>query len=344
MFRFVTPVPPRKASGLVAAVYAQSTRELGAAFGPHLSPAPDLHAAAWAALRESQLVGRAPRALKEAAAAAVAVANACPFCVDAHTAMVHAAGAHQLADAVARGEVPPDPRDAALVAWAAATRTPGAVPGQAPPDPAAEYLGTVLVNHFVNRMVDALRPGPLLPSNRLLSGPARRLAGLLLARRVRREHRPGESLPLLAGLPADEPPAWAGDGPLGTAYATFRRAAGAGAELLDDPSIVHSVLSWWDGAHPALSGGWIPDAVAAASPADRPGVRLALLAAAAPYRITERDVAAWRATGPGDRGDAELVRLLAFGAIAAVDRIESGIGARPVSAGRHGGIMGHTIR
>jgi len=38
------------------------------------------------------------------------------------------------------------------------------------------------------------------------------------------------------------------------------------------------------------------------------------------------------------------VRLLAFGAIAAVDRIESGIGARPVSAGRHGGIMGHTIR
>ena len=327
MFRFVTPVPRRKARGLVAAVYTQSARELGAAFGPHLSPAPDLHAAAWAALRESQLAGRAPRALKEAAAAAVAVANACPFCVDAHTAMVHAAGAHRLADAVARGETPPDPRDAALVAWAAATRTPGAIAGQAPPQPAAEYLGTVLVNHFINRMTDALRPGPLLPANRLLSGPARRLAGLLLARRVRRDHRPGESLPLLDGLPADASPAWAGDGPLGTAYATFRRAAGAGAALLDDPSIVHSVLSWWDGAHPALSGGWIPEAVAAALPADRPAVRLALLAAAAPYRITEGDVVAWRTAGPGVRGDAELVRLLAFGAIAAVDRIEAGLAA-----------------
>src|SRR5690349_13027360 len=65
MYRFVTPVPPSKARGLVAAVYAQSVAELGAAFGPHLSPAPDLHAAAWAALRESQLAGRAPRALKE---------------------------------------------------------------------------------------------------------------------------------------------------------------------------------------------------------------------------------------------------------------------------------------
>src|SRR5215468_10819326 len=165
MFRFVTPVPRRKARGLVAAVYAQSNRELGAAFGPHLSPAPELQAAAWAALRESQLAGRAPRALKEAAAAAVAVANACPFCVDAHTAMVHATGEHRLADAVARGETPPDPADAALVAWAAATRTPGDATLRTlpfPADQAAEYVGTVLVNHFVNRMMDALRPGPLL--------------------------------------------------------------------------------------------------------------------------------------------------------------------------------------
>src|SRR5262245_57910981 len=92
-YRFVTPVPGKTATGLVAAVYAQSARDLGADFAPHLSPAPQLHAAAWAALRESQLVGSVPRAAKEAAAAAVAVANQCPFCVDAHTALLHATGA-----------------------------------------------------------------------------------------------------------------------------------------------------------------------------------------------------------------------------------------------------------
>jgi AhpD family alkylhydroperoxidase len=325
MYRFVTPVPRKSATGLVAAVYAQSVAELGAAFGPHLSPAPDLHAAAWAALRESQLAGRAPRARKEAAAAAVAVANSCPFCVDAHTALVHATGAHRLADAVARGETPPDPADAALVGWAAATRTPGAAALRTlpfPPDQAAEYIGTVLVNHFVNRMMDALRPGPLLPSNRLLSGPARRLAGMMLARVARRTHRPGLSLPLLADLPAGAPPAWAGDTPVGPAYAAFRRAATVGGALLRDPGIVHSVLSWWDGTHPPLFGGWLAEAVAAAPPADRPGTRLALLAAVAPYRLTQADVAAWRGD---DRTEADLIRLLAFGAITAVDRIEAGI-------------------
>jgi AhpD family alkylhydroperoxidase len=325
MYRFVTPVPRRSATGLVAAVYAQSVAELGAAFGPHLSAAPDLQAAAWAALRESQLAGRAPRARKEAAAAAVAVANSCPFCVDAHTALGHATGAHRLADAVARGQTPPDPEDAALVTWAAATRTPGAATLRTlpfPTDEAAEYIGTVLVNHFVNRMIDALRPGPLLPTNRLLAGPARWAAGMLLTRTARRPHRPGGSLPLLADLPAGAPPAWAGDTPVGHAYTAFRLAAAAGGVLLRDPGIVHSVLSWWDGTHPPLFGGWLAEALAAAPPADRPGTHLALLAAVAPYRLTQTDVAAWRGD---DRTDADLVRLLAFGAITAVDGIEAGI-------------------
>src|SRR5262245_18842528 len=103
-YRHVTPVPRKAATGSVAAVYAQSAAELGAAFSPHLSPAPDLHAAAWAALRESQVAVRAPRAAKEAVAAAVAIANSCPFCVDAHSVLIHAAGAHRLADAIVRGE------------------------------------------------------------------------------------------------------------------------------------------------------------------------------------------------------------------------------------------------
>jgi hypothetical protein len=56
---------------------------------------------------------------------------------------------------------------------------------------------------------------------------------------------------------------------------------------------------------------------------DRPGVRLALLAALAPYRITDADIAAWRSLGSPDSADADLVRLLAFGAITAVDRVEA---------------------
>ena len=68
-YRSISPDPVESATGTSALVFAQSRRELGAPFAPHLSAVPELHAATWALLRESTLAGAAPRARKEAAAA-----------------------------------------------------------------------------------------------------------------------------------------------------------------------------------------------------------------------------------------------------------------------------------
>ncbi|MFD3976244.1 hypothetical protein [Streptomyces cyaneofuscatus] len=65
-----------------------------------------------------------------------------------------------------------------------------------------------------------------------------------------------------------------------------------------------------------LSGDGLPDR------AERPGARLALLAARAPYRITAEDVAAWRVEPFTDHC---LVHLVAFGAMLAVERVEAGM-------------------
>lgn len=54
----------------------------------------------------------------------------------------------------------------------------------------------------------------------------------------------------------------------------------------------------------------------------RPGARLALLVALAPYRITDEDITAWRKP---EHSDHCLVHLVAYGAFAAVDRIESAL-------------------
>src|ERR1700754_4071444 len=96
--RHVTPLARKSATGRVAQVYAQSATDFGQPAFMMMSPAPDLHAAAWALLRESELVGRAPRADKEVTAVAVSQANGCRFCVDAHTILLHATGEHQLAE------------------------------------------------------------------------------------------------------------------------------------------------------------------------------------------------------------------------------------------------------
>lgn len=94
----------------------------------------------------------------------------------------------------------------------------------------------------------------------------------------------------------------------------------AGADLLDvdDQDLVEETVQDWDGAHPPLALDGFPDR------RERPGARLAVLAALAPYRVTEADVAAWRRPEHSDR---DLVQLVAFGAFLAVDRIESALSA-----------------
>ncbi|GII46009.1 alkyl hydroperoxide reductase AhpD [Planotetraspora silvatica] len=362
-FRYITPITTGAATGQVAGVYRQLAEDFGLARMPlfmTLSPAPDLLAATWAMLRESLVAGDASRMDKEVVAVAVSLANRCPFCVDAHTMLLHATGAHELAETVARGGTPADPRHARLLAWAMATRTSreadaaDAADSAEPPFPAglaAEYIGTALAFHFINRMVSALLTDDLLPGGVQRWRLVRRAGGRAVAGATRRRQTPGRSLPLLGGHPdgsgpltgsgspdgsrssLDRAPAWTAGSPSGsaiaTAFAALRAAAGSGGELLGPEArrVVEAQVREWDGAHPPLAGGWPSDQTASLPGADRPAARLALLAAVAPYRIADADVAAWRSatrTVTPD-GDADLVRLLAYGAITAVNHIEAGL-------------------
>ncbi|MEV0641540.1 carboxymuconolactone decarboxylase family protein [Streptomyces sp. NPDC050619] len=324
-FRHTEPLPPKAATGRAAEVYEQIARDFGIAEPPTfvvLSSAPELLAPVWALMRESLIAGPGSRTGKELAAYGVSRANQCPFCVDAHTVLLHATGDHALAERLARGERPENEDHARVLDWGEHTRVPGGVclePYPFPREHTAGYLGTALSFHFINRMVSALLTEKLLPCNAQRFRAVRSVAGRTLAPAVRREVRPGASLPLL-----DDPgpgPAWAAGTAVGPAYAALRTAATAGAGLLDadDQALVRQTLRDWDGAHPPLALGGFPDR------RERPGARLALLAALAPYRITGEDVAAWRRP---EHTDHCLVHLVAYGAFAAVDRIEGSLAAR----------------
>ncbi|MFB8771687.1 carboxymuconolactone decarboxylase family protein [Streptomyces broussonetiae] len=317
-FRFTAPPSPRTATGRVAETYQQISRDFGVDRPPTfvvLSSAPELLAPAWALMRESLIAGTGSRTGRELVALGVSLANKCPFCVDAHTVLLHATGDHALAERLARGEPPESEEQARLLEWGRRTRIPGAALGPYP-FPAEELpgqLGTALAFHFINRIVSALVTENLLPAGAQRFRVVRSMAGRSLSATVRRSTAPGASLALLDT--ADDGPAWAGGTPVGPAYAALRRAATAGAGLLgeDDLTLVRQTLGSWDGGHPALAHAAFPDR------AERPGARLALLAALAPYRITELDVRAWRRP---EHTDHCLVHLVAYGAFAAVDRIE----------------------
>ncbi|WP_199546247.1 carboxymuconolactone decarboxylase family protein [Streptomyces sp. N35] len=315
-FRYTQPTPPKSATGRTAEVYAQIGEDFGMdklATFQVLSPSDELLSSAWSLMRESLLSGEGSRTGKELAALGVSQANRCQFCVDAHTMLLHATGDHRLAEQVAADGVPEDERYARILAWSKESREPGKV--SAPPVPKSEqpsYIGTALAFHFINRIASALLAVDLFPGGAQKYRAVRSLAGRSLSKAVRRVPEPGLSLPLLTHQSAG--PSWAAGKPVGNAFAALRSAALLGAGLLDedDRKYVEAQVIQWNGEHPPADWPGLP------ARDDRPGARLALLAALAPYSIADEDVAAWRTP---EHADHCLVHLVGYGAFLAVDRI-----------------------
>jgi AhpD family alkylhydroperoxidase len=325
-YRFFTPAKTSAASGRTAEVYQQLRDDF---LGPvptfqALSTVPDLLAPTWALMREALLAGPASRVDREVVAVAVSRANRCRFCIDAHVTLLHALGEHQLAEAMALGSTPPQPGHAELAGWAAASRTPRAAAWTSPYRP--EVTGTLLAFHFINRIVSALLAPDLLPGGAQRFPAVRSVAGRLYARTAREPKAPGRSLPLLdAGGTA--PAAWAADHPVGVAYASLKDAAMKGGDLLSDVArrTVTATVRWEDGQHPARPADWALDLIRDLPGTDRVGTRIALLAAFAPAAIRPGDVGLWRLSHPAD---ADLVRLVAYGAMTATDHVAEALTPR----------------
>jgi AhpD family alkylhydroperoxidase len=334
VIRYLAPFPPPSAA--TAAIYAGIRREFGVLAEPFTlhTPSPELLAGFWIVCRETTLVGRVPRARKEAVATAVSVANRCPYCVDAHVMMLHAAGDHATAAALGRRDaVPADPTTAALVAWAGAGGRPGAIPPAIPPDDVPELVGTAVAFHYVNRMVSALLEASPFPVRaRAARVVLRRVLGWVVSGAVRRPKPPGASLALLPDAPLPPDLAWAAASPtVAPAFARFAAAvARAGDAALSPAARAHvgARVRDWQGDAPGLGRGWVEAGLDTLPPPAAAEARLALLAAFAPWQVDDAAVAAYRAHRPAD--DAALVGALAWGAFTAARRIGEWIAPRRI--------------
>ncbi|GAA2408694.1 carboxymuconolactone decarboxylase family protein [Nonomuraea africana] len=331
IIRHVTPVSPQRARGVLAEVYAQVNAEFSS-IGPAvmmMSPSPELMAAGWSLMREAQLAGATPALDKALVALGAAQANGLEYDIQAFLSVLRLLGRPELADAVERGDSLTDARLEGLLRWAASTGVQGVEPVEAPfSDPvAAEYLGTVLFTHFVDRVAAAMLPAGLTPGS---MDPADEppFEGAPVLRELDQELRPGTTLSLLNDLPTGEPPAWAADLPIGQAYATLAATAAQGAGLLTPAAaaVVADVVATHRGRRLPV-GDWLDKPLSTlSSDEERLGARLAILAGLAPEAITDDQVSSWRAT---DRrlSDHCTVFLFAYGAMMAVTHIEADITA-----------------
>ncbi|MDG4764709.1 carboxymuconolactone decarboxylase family protein [Solwaraspora sp. WMMD406] len=310
--RYVTPVAPGAAVGLVADVYRQVEREFGILAPPLAlhSPDPQVLAACWAMLRATLVAdGHLERAEKEAIAAAVSLGNSCPYCVEVHTTVLAGFGGGEAAQLISAGRLDavPSARLRALAEWG---RHSGSVGGPALPATGssaadAEAIGVAVTFHLLNRMVNVFLGSSPIPA----AAPApvqhtiRRLLGQVMRAVAERGGDPSRS-PLLppAPLPADL--GWAAPAPL-IADAFGRAAAAieaAGVRSVPAPVRDHVTtgLAGWDGQSFGLSRAWADQAVRELPVEHRPLGRFVQLVAFAAYQVDETVVEPARSSAGGD--------------------------------------------
>lgn len=343
--RYVTPVRPKAAEALASRVYGQVERDFGVLAPPVAlhSPVPEIMAASWIMLRESLVVpGNVDRVAKETVATAVSAGNTCPFCVTIHgstlaglTGMVGAlavAGDH--AGSLA------DPRLRGLAEWATACRTEtGALRHGAacPADEAPELIGTAVLLHYLNRMVNVfLREVPLPPRvPRIVLKPVMRVVSGLIQKASTGSLAAGASLDM---LPPTAPPgdlSWAAANPvLADGFArAFAAIDAAGTRFVAEPvrELVLAELAGWHGENRGLSRAWVADAVSGLSASHRTAGRLALLIAIASYQVDQSVIAAHRLTQEDDQA---LIALASWASLAAARRVGGWIPLGPPTAAR----------
>ena len=334
MIKYIAPVDRKTLSPELLKQIKTEFGDFVEPFSLH-APVPDLLSCTWSALRESMIAGTVEREIKESVAAAVSISNQCPYCVDAHTLMLHGLARHETAKAISGNRID-HIRDETLrahILWAGATNEPGSSIIASPPfkkTDAPEIIAVAFVFHYINRMVSALLgESPLPLGNSPLKGIMKRVGAMIFSRALKVNARRGESLKFVpegATLPEDL--AWA----RGNEY--VERAFGGWAKVIEEKSkglvdekvrdILDTYLSQWQGQNlgktPGLDPAWLDDPVNGHDEKTEAMARLALMAAAAPYRIEEGAIKRFRKFYPDDD---QLIITLSWASFSAARRIAS---------------------
>lgn len=333
MIRYLNSVSPLAAKGMTAQVYKQIRRDFGAVVEPFLLHAaiPELLAGVWAVVREIELTGSVPRELKEVVAASVSQQNRCPYCVDAHAVMLHAADYEDAAAAILfdQGAGLPE-RVQTIILWTQGVTAPDVrwaqerLPFAAHEAP--EFIGTAVFYCYINRLAQIfLGETPLPGKSRspLVKKWLLHMGGLIFGPAVRRAKSPGESLRFLAPAPLPVDLGWAGPNPYAAAaLARMTQVVAAQGEMYlpaTGRNYVQDYLHTWRGEWPPMSRAWVEPHLARVPLAERPCLRLLLLTAVAPTQVDARIIAEFRAAyGPED---ARLLAAVAWASWLAARRV-----------------------
>lgn len=331
--RYIKPVKANEASGKLEKTYKQIRSDFQLV--PPLtmfSPSPELLAGVWSIWRESQFaVGRVPRFITEAIAAGVSSINSCPYCVDAHTGMLHASSDNDIVKAIQQKNclLIRNTQHRDIVEWALENRSPNSDILKSPPfseQQAPEIIGTAVVYHFINRMVSIfLDDTPLPVPSR--SDHLRRLASFIFGktigiRIIKRRPEAGKSLEFIPTVTLSNDMPWNLENKyIAASFAGFTSLIqNAADKIIPDniQNLTRQHINTWSGNDMGMGRGWLNEIVENLSHNDKPVARLTLLSALAPYQICENDILEFRSIHPTD---AQLLTVTSWASFSAAIRV-----------------------
>lgn len=334
LINHIGPLDYKNVDPLAKAVIKQLTNdfELTTVITMHL-PNPRLMAGVWSALRESLIVGtREERILRESVATVVSQLNQCPFCVDAHTSMLHALGSNAVANNLLQENIAEsDNQDIdQIMLWARASLTPGADILKNPPftqGDAPQLIGTAVFFNYINRMVSLFlhsSPFPLVGSSLLLRKGASKLFARMLSVQLNKKVVGGKFLLDVSNVKLPEEFSWAAtNADVSGGFIRFATMAEeAGQESVPEPvrELVNQYISGWAGEAPGLSRVWVEDGLVSLQEKHKPSARLALLTAVAAYQVDKEAIDTFRAIQPSER---DLINTACWASYSAARRIGS---------------------
>ena len=307
--RYIKTLGLKDATGYIKKINEQITRDFGLAGPLTLStPSKRVHAVRWVVARESFIVEtHVKRVLKEIVATSIAQINKCPYCEDAHSTSITSTGNKYISEIITSGDwqTIKNPKIKQLVKWSLNTRNPNAEIIKNPPfskQEASEIIGTALVFHSTNRLVNIFLEDSPLPSflgKGLMKKVALNFASKTLFKSmVEKQTVAGEGLQFIKDYKIPLKLDWSKEN---LPYSKALTAEKMVLNQIENDLIPKEVsmlfkekINNWQGEEMPMGRSWLHEIINKINLDEKPVANIVFLAAFAPYSITKSDIEAFR--------------------------------------------------
>ena len=319
--KYIKAVGLKDSTGKIKKINEQINRDFGLAGPLTLStPSTRVHTVRWVTARESFVVEtNVKRVIKEIVAASVAQINQCPYCEDAHGTSIVSAGDKITSKKIINGtwQTLKDEKTKQIIEWSLNTRSPNSEIIKNPPfsiHEAPEIIGTALVFHSTNRLVNIFleeSPLPSFLSGKLIKKTALKIASKTLFKSmVEKQSTAGDSLEFIKNYPIPTSLEWSKSIP------SFSKALAADQVVLNEieeelipkklAQLFIEKINSWQGEEMAMGRSWLNETIKSLSENEKPIAKVMFLAAFTPFAVTEKDIEDFRKAKPGDTALVEV--------------------------------------